>query len=143
MGKINMGRVLLGGLLAGLVINVGEFALNSYLLGKQWEDALKELNRPATGNNEGMLFYVLLGFALGTFAVWIYAAIRPRFGARPVTAICAGLIVWFLASLYVSAVMLPMHLFPRRLLLYSVIWEFVQMPIAAVAGAWLYREETY
>jgi hypothetical protein len=140
MGKINMGRVILGGLLAGLLMNVGEFLLNAVILARQWEDALKALNRPAMGN-ESMLFFVLLSFALGIFTVWIYAAIRPRFGARPVTAICAGLIVWFLASLYVSAATLPMHLFPRRLLLYSVVWEFIQMPIAAIAGAWLYQEE--
>jgi hypothetical protein len=140
MGTINMGRVILGGLLAGLIINIGEFALNGAILMQQWEDALKALNRPAMGS-EGMVFYVLLSFALGIFTVWIYAAIRPRFGARPVTAICAGWIVWFLMSLYASAAMLPMHLFPRRLLLYAVIWEFVQMPIAALAGAWIYREE--
>ena len=141
MGKINMGRVILGGLLAGLVINVGEFMLNAGLLAKSWEDALKALNRPAMGS-KGMLFFILLSFALGVFTVWLYAAIRPRFGARPVTAICAGWIVWFLASLYASATMLPLHLFPRRLLLYAVIWEFVQLPIAAIAGAWLYREES-
>ncbi len=35
MGKINMARVILGGLLAGLIINVGEFVLNEPILGEQ------------------------------------------------------------------------------------------------------------
>jgi len=140
MGKINLGRVVLGGLLAGLVLNIGEFVLNEMFLGKRWEEAMKALNRP-TLDSSGITLLVILVFALGVFSVWIYAAIRPRFDAGPMTAVCAGLIVWFLASLWASASALPMHLFPRRLLLYSTVWQFFEMPIAAVAGAWLYKEE--
>ncbi len=141
MGKINMGRVVLGGLLAGLILNVGEYLLGGILLGNQWSDAVSALN-PSFSMDAGIIaFFIILVFALGVFTVWIYAAIRPRFGAGPMTAICAGLVVWFLAALYVSASMFPLHLFPSRLLLYSTAWEFFEFPIAAVAGAWLYREE--
>ena len=35
MNRINMGRVLIGGLLAGLIINIGEFILNGILLAKR------------------------------------------------------------------------------------------------------------
>jgi hypothetical protein len=34
MKKINMGRVLLGGLIAGVVLNIGEFLLNGVVLAK-------------------------------------------------------------------------------------------------------------
>lgn len=30
MGRINLGRVVIGGLLAGLIINFGEFILNGF-----------------------------------------------------------------------------------------------------------------
>ncbi len=141
MGKINIGRVVLGGLLAGLIFNLGEFLLNNYFLRELWEWTLKSLNKAPMGSEVfAMVFYVILGFALGIFSVWVYAAIRPRFAPGPATAICAGLIVWFLTSMYSSAVMLPMHLFPRRLLLYSVVWEFVLIPLATVVGAWAYKE---
>ncbi len=140
MGKINMGRVVLGGLLAGLIINIGEFVLNMPILGNQWNDAMKALNRPSL-DAEPPTFFVLLAFALGLLTVWVYAAIRPRFGAGPLTAICAGLTVWALACLYASAAMLPLHLFPRKLMLYACVWEFFELPIAALAGCWMYREE--
>lgn len=139
MGKISLGRVVLGGLLAGLIINVGEYLLNMVFLNKAWVDALAVINRPFPGT-EYVGFFLVLNFALGIFSVWIYAAIRPRFGAGPMTAICAGLVVWSLAALYASASMLPLHLFPRRLLLYGTLWEFVEYPIATLAGAWLYKE---
>ncbi len=141
MGRINMGRVVLGGLLAGLVINIGEFVLNMPVLGDMWTEALKALNRPSM-DSEPPTFFILLSFALGLLTIWIYAAIRPRFGPGPLTAICAGLIVWALVSLYASAAMMPMNLFPRRLLYYAIVWEFFELPIAAVLGAWIYKEET-
>ena len=49
MAKINMGRVILGGLLAGWVLNIGEFLLNEPILGKQWVAAMEALNRPPIG----------------------------------------------------------------------------------------------
>ncbi len=139
MGNINMGRVIIGGLIAGLVINIGEFVLNMPILGAMWSEAMKALNRPSL-DAEPPTFFILLSLALGLLTVYIYAAIRPRFGAGPLTAICAGLIVWALASLYSSAALLPLHLFPRRLLLYACVWEFFELPLAAVAGCWLYKE---
>ncbi len=141
MAKINMGRVVLGGLLSGLVITIGEFLLNMPVLGGMWKEAMAALNRPSL-DSEPPTFFILLCFALGLLTVYIYAAIRPRFGAGPLTAICAGLIIWALTSLYASAAMLPMNLFPRRLLLYACIWEFFELPIAALAGAWIYKEES-
>jgi len=139
MAKINLGRVILGGLLAGVVINIGEFVLNMAILAKRWEDALNALHIPPF-DSTAIGFFVVLGFVLGVLAVWVYAAIRPRFGAGPMTAICAGLIVWALASLYPAAGEFPMHLFPRRLLLYTTAWEFFELPIATLFGAWLYKE---
>jgi hypothetical protein len=142
MGKINMGRAVLGGLLAGLIINIGEYLLSGVLLAKQFSDALASLNRSFPAGAGNAAFYLILFFALGIFTVWIYAAIRPRFGAGPMTAVCAGLVVWFLASLFTSASMFPMHLFPSTLLWYGMVWELFEFPIAAVAGAWIYREES-
>ncbi len=131
MAKLNLARVFVGGLLAGVVINIGEFILNMGLLGKVMEDALKELKRPPMGN-EAIAFYVLMGFGLGIVMIWVYAAIRTRFGPGPTTAICAGLTVWALSYLYPNAGMLPLHLFPRRLLFYSTVWGFFELPIAAI-----------
>ena len=141
MGKINMGRVVVGVLLAGLVINAGEFVLNMPILGNMWNAAMEALHRPPI-DTEPPVFFILLSFGLGLLTVYVYAAIRPRFGAGPLTAICAGLIVWALASLYASAALLPLRLFPGRLLLYACVWEFFELPIAALAGCWIYREES-
>ncbi len=141
MIKMNMGRVVLGGLVAGLVINVGEFILNMPILGSQWSDALKALNRPPM-DAAPPTFFIILAFVLGIFTVWLYAAIRPRFGKGPKTAICAGMMMWLISILYPMAGMLPMNLFPKSLMITAAIWDFFELPIAALAGAWFYREES-
>jgi hypothetical protein len=49
MGKTNLTRVLLGGLLAGLVINIGETNLDMVVLGADMEAALVARNLPPVG----------------------------------------------------------------------------------------------
>ena len=141
MIKMNMGRIVLGGLVAGLIINIGEFILNMPILGSQWADALKALNRPPLDASPPT-FFIILAFVLGILTVWLYAAIRPRFGKGPKTAISAGLMMWLLAILYPMAGMLPMNLFPRNLIVIAALWDLFELPIAALAGAYFYREES-
>ena len=34
-----------------------------------------------------------------------------------------------------------MNLFPRRLLFYTTVWELFELPIATLAGAWIYGKK--
>ena len=139
MGKINLGRVLVGGLLAGLIINFGEFILNGVLLAEDMNAAMAALNKPPIA--PGMIvWFVLFSFGLGFMLVWVYAAIRPRFGAGVKTAICASAIVWGLAYLYPNLFMIIIGLFPQGMMVLATIWGLVEITIAGIAGAWLYTE---
>ncbi len=140
MENINVGRVVLGGLLAGLILNIGEFILNEPILGKEWASTMESMNRPAISSG-AIVCFVLMTFVLGIFTVCLYAAIRPRFGPGPKTAILAGLSVWFLTALWPAVGFAAMGLFPLRLLVIGIVWGFFELPLAALAGAWLYREE--
>ena len=90
---------------------------------------------------QAVAVFLALGFLLGITAVWIYAAVRPRLGAGPKTAICIGLIVWVLTSLFTTLGQLPTGIFPTRLLIIPVVWGLVELPLGTVAGSWLYREQ--
>jgi hypothetical protein len=139
MGHINFGRVVLGGLVAGLVINISEALLNGVVLAEEMNAMMAAMNKPPINASMVGLF-VLLGFGLGVVLIWLYAAIRPRLGPGVQTAICAGLIVWGLAYLYPNLTAFIANLFPRRMLVIQTVWGFVEVMIAASAGAWLYRE---
>ena len=139
MTKINFNRVLLGGLLAGAVLNIGDFLLNEPVLGEQWKSALEVYGMDSPGAS-AITWFVIMDFIVGAALVWLYAAIRPRFGAGVMTAIVSGLIVWFFAWLWNNGGLMAMGTFPTKLLMIATIWGFFQLPIAAIAGAWLYKE---
>jgi hypothetical protein len=139
MSSINMGRVVVGGLVAGLLINVSEFVLNAVVLAEDMNAAMAALNRPPIDN--GMIvWFVLLAFGIGIMAVWVYAAVRPRFGPGVQTAICASLVVWGLAYLYPNVTTIVLGLFPIRLMIIATVWGLVEVLVAGVAGAWIYTE---
>jgi hypothetical protein len=140
MGRINWGRVLLGGIVAGILINVSEFILNGMVLRNEFEAAMSALGREPAMGQGAMTVWIVYGFVLGIAAVWLYAAIRPRYGPGAGTAVKAGLAVWFLAYFLVSVGNANMGLFPARLLAIGAVWGLFEIVIAAVVGAWLYRE---
>ena len=45
MGHINSGRVLAGGIVAGIVINIFEYVTNGRLLAADWAAAMQALGR--------------------------------------------------------------------------------------------------
>jgi hypothetical protein len=139
MGRINKGRVIVGGLLAGLLVNISEFVLNTFVIGQDMEAAMKAMNRPPVDNSM-ILWFVVLGFLIGIATVWTYAAIRPRFGPGVTTAVYAALAVWFMASAYPTAFMMVMQVFPRKAMAIGVVWGLVEILVAGVAGAWAYTE---
>ena len=87
MGKINWGKVLLGGLVAGIIIDVVEGILQGVILGPEWRQAMQALGHPLQETGLKMAVHVLLGLTYGLSAVCLYAAIRPRFGPGPMTAL--------------------------------------------------------
>ena len=139
MSRINLGRVVIGGLLAGLIINIGEYVLNGVLIAEQMNAAMAALNRPPI-DDRMIMWFVLFGFGLGCMLVWTYAAIRPRFGAGIKTAICASTLVWGLAYLYPNLFMIIIGFFPRDMMMMVTVWGLVEIIVAGIAGAWVYKE---
>ena len=139
MSSINWTRVILGGLLAGVVINVFESVLNGMVLAKDWEVAMAALGKPPMGGGQVSVF-IVWGFLVGIYAVWLYAAIRPRYGAGPKTALCAGAAVWGLGYLLASAGPIVLNLFPARMMVIGLVVGLVEILVGTLLGAWLYRE---
>lgn len=139
MAAINMTRAILGGLLAGLIINISETLLNAVVLARQVEEAVARMNLPPVGGSAIGVF-VVMGFLLGIATVWLYAAIRSRYGPGPKTALCAGAAVWAFAYLYPAIGMSVMGMFPAGLTAVSLAWGLGELLIAAAAGGWVYKE---
>ena len=140
MGNINFGRVLLGGLVAGVILNIGEALLNGKVLAKQMEELFfKKCGIPLPGNSF-MVIAVIITFVLGIVIVLGYASIRPRFGPGPKTAIIAALFAWFGVYLYQNVIGFGLGIIPGNLLAMILGWGLVEYVLAALAGAALYKE---
>ncbi len=139
MGKINAARVVAGGLVAGLVINIGETVLNLGVIAEQSAAAMDALGLPPVSGAAAMVF-VVFGFLLGVALIWLYAAIRPRFGPGPRTALVAAVTLWALAFLWPAVAQGTLDLAPAGLLIVSAVWQLVETVIAALVGAAVYQE---
>lgn len=143
MGKINWARVFLGGLLAGVIINVFEFVANGVFLAPEWQTMMKALGRDTFPSPDGAIIFLLWGFLSGIGVIWLYAAIRPRFGQGVKTAILAGFAFWILTTVLRTiddAGVGQPFLYPPRLLVTLVVVCLLQFLAASLAGAWVYKE---
>lgn len=127
---MNTKRILLGGLLAGSVIVIGEIV----------RQAIIAPAASASGASMPMGVFILRGVSLGIFCLLLYAAVRPRLGAGVKTAITVGILVFLVGTLFPPFGLTMQAFAPARLLLETIIWNAIQLPLATAAGAWLYRE---
>ena len=138
---MNTGKVIVGGFVAGVVLNIGDFLINSVLLAEQQAAEMTRLglDPAAMQSFAGILPWIVIDFLFGLLIVWTYAAIRPRFGPGVSTAIIAGLIPYLGATL-VLAGFTSMGMFTISLFITGSIASLVNTAIGSVAGAWVYTE---
>jgi hypothetical protein len=146
MAKINYRRVLLGGLLAAVVLVVAEVIVEALILGNipgigSERERLGSLgmtreNWSVVNNLIQLLIPILSCFLM----VWVYAAMRPRFGPGPKTALLTGAVFlgnWLILLIYFTNV----GLLPLKISIISFIDNLIVIPAAVLAGARIYREE--
>jgi hypothetical protein len=139
MGRINVGRWIVAGLVAGVVFFVIDFIVNDLVLGQEWAAFMQALGRPAFGTGD-LIVFIVLDLMVGLAAVWIYVGIRPRFGPGHTTAVYAGLAAWVLAYFFPEVFVLTAGIFPPALAWAGVIVGLIQMIVATVVGAYFYQE---
>jgi hypothetical protein len=136
--KINWVRVFLGGVLAGAIINVFEIFWSGVVLAKQWAAAMSALNHPLP--SAAIWIFALEALGMGIAAIWLYAAIRPRFGPGPKTAVLAAFAYWVIGYALPAVGIGQTGLFPVRLLAITHSGGLVEIVAATLAGAALYKE---
>ena len=139
MSKINMGRVLLGGILGGVVLNIIDYVVNGVWLASQWIAAASKLGSANAMAPAAIMGYVIGDFVFALLIVWLYAAMRPRFGPGAGTAVRASLAIWIVSAVF-SAQMVGLGLYPAQLVATSVACSLVGMLAAGYIGGMLYKE---
>lgn len=139
MNKINFGRVLLGGIVAGLIINAGEAVLNGIILRPHIEADMKRMNLTPPGTGFALLA-VALTFIFAILAIFIYAMMRARLGPGPKTALATAIVLWFCLYAYSGTVNMLLISVPPKLIIMILAWGIVEYPLGILAGASFYKE---
>ena len=144
MSKINVGRLMLGGVAAGVVMFLADGFIHEVLLHQLWIDTMTAAGRSIAEDEShrarDMAFFAVHELLKGVAIAWVYAAIRTRFGAGAKTAAVAGLAVW--------AIMFPLPLIaeiptgfygPRMVAMWSLC-EIVPTVVGGLVAGFLYKE---
>jgi len=141
MAAINTNRVIVGGLLAGVVGNALDMFWNLVVLRDDMIAIAQRLGmdaQTATSFSTG-LPWIVVDFVFGLVVVWNYASIRPRFGPGARTAILAGLVPYVGATAVVFG-FTTMGLMPMSAFLKGSLASLVTTIVSSLAGAWAYTE---
>ena len=140
MGKINIGRVVLGGIVAGIVSDILGYLVDGVILAPRWADGMAALGHTAFTTRQ-IVSFNMLGIAAGIALIWLYAAIRTRYGAGPRTALTAAIWFWIIGYLLPNlGFMWVPHLFSHHLTVYTTAGNLIETIAGVLAGAALYKE---
>src|SRR5579871_6420984 len=116
---INAGKVIAGGLVGGVVANVIDFIWNTTVMKADMVDLGKRFGMPDEALNSFATAapWLIVDFIFGFVIVFTYAAMRPRLGPGPKTAMIAGLMPYIAVTAvlwgFQSMGMMPMASFVK------------------------------
>ena len=140
---INTGKVVVGGLVAGLIMNATGFLIQGMMLGPRMMGEMVAAAPTLADKGENamtMAARVISSFVIGIMLVWMYAAMRPRFGPGPKTAMISAFIVWLFGFLfYIDWLFLGMMTAATYAMMSAAM--IVSLAIASWVGCMLYKED--
>lgn len=141
MGRINMKRVVLGGIVSAVIVLLSE-GVFAFLMREEWRAALAGLGLQVRVGPAAYL-PIVWSFFVGVISIWLYAAIRPRYGPGAKTALRAALAIWAFSTVTFAVAFGSIGLFPARLVVEMTIWSLAEIIVATLVGAWIYREKDF
>jgi uncharacterized PurR-regulated membrane protein YhhQ (DUF165 family) len=135
---MNWRRVVLGGLLAALVMTL-VWLPALFVLSEDIAAMTNSLGLSIEPMARAVLYGSIATPVLGLLSVWLYAAIRPRYGAGPTTSVIAGFVVW-LVTFLVDTCWASLGIVSMRLFGIMKTIDLIAIVLATIVGAWLYQE---
>jgi hypothetical protein len=140
---MNLKSMSIAGAVAGVVMNAIDIIANMLIVDNGLRARLDMINPGlwAQMNAPGRLVqYILIDFVFAFALVWLYAAIRPRFGPGPSSALRAAA-YGFVVYTTTQFLFVMMGLFTVKYVAGNAILTIVSYSAAALAGAKFYKEE--
>jgi hypothetical protein len=137
---MNWKRIVAGGLAAGALIDLVEGGLSGLLFGSQFRSELAGRGLDLKVGPAGAAFFTLWGFVLGFVSIWLYAAVRPRLGPGPRTAVLVAFAVWLVGGVLPHLRDATLGILSLNLSLKFIALQLAWQIAATLLGAFIYRE---
>ena len=143
---INNSKVLLGGLAAGVVMNLVDYLANGVIFAERMA-AEANAFKPGLGDmmsqmdGKALTGLIIMDFIVGGLLVWTYAAMRPRFGPGVKTAVYTALVFWIFGAIMTTGYM-QMGMVSTGLWTSFWVVYLVALVVASIVGAWVYKEDS-
>ncbi|MBA3656356.1 MAG: hypothetical protein H0W69_03280 [Gemmatimonadaceae bacterium] len=140
---INTGKVAIAGIGAGVVLALIDWVVMKFITGPIMT---ADMNNFKVGAGDAMnapgawMGMVFMDVLMGILIVWLYAAIRPRFGPGMKTAVSAALFMWIVGSFFTSTFGFMGMMTWNHWFIQAVIWLVTLIIVASVGGR-LYSED--
>ena len=140
---MNTSKVVVGGIVAGIVLNVIDWFVYTRLLVNQMTASM-EAYKPGSSaimmSGNAITIYIITDFVFGLLLVYTYAAVRPRLGPGPRTAATVAGLFWLFAT-FINANQLIMGMMDKNLFWETSLIQLCTLVLGTWFGAMVYTEE--
>ena len=141
MYKINWVRLLVGGLVASIILFVTDGFLHERLALGLWQAVYADLGVAAPKHNAyALVYFAIFELGRGYISIYLYALMRSCCGPGWKTAALAGIVAWIAFSVTGPAQFIPLGFYSHALWIKVGAFQFITSILAAVTGAFLYRD---
>ena len=144
MKRINYGRVLVGGLLAGLLLFLADGFIHEKLLHGHWMAALAAAGRSVETQQQehggGLAYFAIFELLRGLAMAFVYSVFRTHCGPGPKTAVCSALTVWAIMFPIPLVQEIPLGFRSATMVSLWSLYEIVPSVIAGLVAGALYKE---
>jgi hypothetical protein len=142
MTRINVGRVLLGGIVAAILMFLADGFIHQKLLHEYWLATMKAAGRSVQAEEHGpdLTYFAISELLRGLVLAWVYAAIRTHFGAGAKTAVIAALVVWALMFPIPFLSEVPIGFYSTTMLAMWSLYELITSVVGGLVAGALYKD---
>ena len=140
MSNTNYGALIRSGLVAAVAFVIVEFLLEGAVSLAGFNEAalLREMYPDLQFESVAFQFAnVLQLVVLMIFAMWLYSALTPRFGAGPRCALVVSFALWFMYLMFATS-FARLGVLPMNIAVASLLFNLIEIPAAVLAGSNVY-----
>ncbi len=141
MPKINIGRLILGGLIASIILFLTDGFLHERMVLADWNAVYTALRTtpPTEHNSMALAYFAIFEIGRGFLAILLYVLMRACCGPGVKTAALAGVVMWLAFSVTGPAQFIPLGFFSTALWVKVGAFQLITSVIASIAGAAPYK----